>query len=91
MSDSPLPGAWPAPDLGEPAWPGPAPAYDPAAAGPDPANAVPIPRRGARRREAPEPPAGPGGRGRPSDATPEPLPGTGRRGRPAPPDAVAQP
>ncbi|MGW0900881.1 hypothetical protein ACWD0G_28555, partial [Streptomyces goshikiensis] len=57
MSDSPLPGAWPAPDLGEPAWPGPAPAYDPAAAGPDPANAVPIPRRGGHGLGLPRAPA----------------------------------
>ncbi|MFD9470839.1 hypothetical protein ACFWCD_16880, partial [Streptomyces goshikiensis] len=54
MSDSPLPWAWPAPELGEPAWPGPPPAYDPApgaayapaAADPDAANALPAPRRG---------------------------------------------
>ncbi|MER5568924.1 hypothetical protein ABT083_22300, partial [Streptomyces goshikiensis] len=56
MSDSPLPWAWPAPELGEPAWPGPPPAYDPAAgaayapaaADPDAANALPTPRRGSR-------------------------------------------
>ncbi|MFD6941030.1 hypothetical protein ACFWAP_33385, partial [Streptomyces goshikiensis] len=63
MSDSPLPWAWPAPELGEPAWPGPPPAYDPAAgaayapaaaADPDAANALPTPRRGSRRRAAPE-------------------------------------
>ncbi|MFD4921657.1 ubiquitin-like domain-containing protein [Streptomyces goshikiensis] len=84
MSDSPLPWAWPAPELGEPAWPGPPPAYDPAAgaayapadADPDAANALPTPRRGSRRRAAPEP----------AEAPARPGPGTGRRGRPAPPD-----
>ncbi|MFE3996465.1 hypothetical protein ACFXPW_32990, partial [Streptomyces goshikiensis] len=88
MSDSPLPWAWPAPELGGPAWQGPPPAYDPAAGAAyapapaaadysDAANALPTPRRGSRRRAAPEP----------AEAPARPAPGTGRRGRPAPADA----
>ncbi|EDX24823.1 hypothetical protein SSAG_04465 [Streptomyces sp. Mg1] len=81
MSDSPLPWAWPAPELGEPAWPGPPPAYDPAAgaayapaaADPDAANGLPTPRRGSRRHSylfffesrCPAPVRAPGRRGPP--------------------------
>ncbi|MCX4543182.1 resuscitation-promoting factor [Streptomyces sp. NBC_01565] len=68
MSDSPLPGAWPAPDLGGPV----APAGEPEAG-------VPTPRRGTRRRKPPAP--GTSRRGRTASPDADPEPGAGRRGR----------